>query len=318
MKLFDFILIYYRIAYMLHYSKINHQIIRITPQNDVADQQIALNFLNPLCCNQLTENNLPRLAAILNIKGIIQASFFAFAKKNNPTDIFLQSPHGQILGSLLAHYKLASAIKITKTTDIIYALWHADADGYLPEIATPDEVTLLPDPRNTQTDAQICYLIGAPEQCADFINAQHGWQMADADKFTYRRSQLGLPDDEYANHEFLPQHLHFDRLAGIDFHKGCYPGQEICARIHFKGKVKRKLFALILDENLSTFDATDIYNDKAERVGEIISHVKTVETDAPQLAWGYINCQSIDEEQPLLLEGYNMTPIIPSYYQRTP
>jgi folate-binding protein YgfZ len=42
---------------------------------------------------------------------------------------------------------------------------------------------------------------------------------------------------------FIPQMLNFDtsEISGINFKKGCYTGQEIIARMHYKGTVKRRL-----------------------------------------------------------------------------
>jgi tRNA-modifying protein YgfZ len=42
--------------------------------------------------------------------------------------------------------------------------------------------------------------------------------------------------------EFVPQMVNFDKLGGVSFHKGCYPGQEIIARTQYLGKVKRHLY----------------------------------------------------------------------------
>ncbi|MGD8384407.1 MAG: hypothetical protein PVF89_03260 [Lysobacterales bacterium] len=39
--------------------------------------------------------------------------------------------------------------------------------------------------------------------------------------------------------QFLPQMLGFDRIGAVNYKKGCYPGQEIVARTHYLGKVKR-------------------------------------------------------------------------------
>lgn len=44
--------------------------------------------------------------------------------------------------------------------------------------------------------------------------------------------------------ELIPQMIEWDRLGGVSFKKGCYPGQEIVARSHYLGKMKRRLFAL--------------------------------------------------------------------------
>ena len=42
--------------------------------------------------------------------------------------------------------------------------------------------------------------------------------------------------------EFVPQMVNFDKIGGVSFHKGCYPGQEIVARTQYLGKVKRHLY----------------------------------------------------------------------------
>jgi len=39
--------------------------------------------------------------------------------------------------------------------------------------------------------------------------------------------------------QFLPQMLGFEQLGAINYRKGCYPGQEIVARTHYLGKIKR-------------------------------------------------------------------------------
>ncbi len=40
---------------------------------------------------------------------------------------------------------------------------------------------------------------------------------------------------------FLPQALNYDLLQGVSFNKGCYTGQEVVARMHFRGEVKQRL-----------------------------------------------------------------------------
>ncbi len=47
--------------------------------------------------------------------------------------------------------------------------------------------------------------------------------------------------------EFLPQELNLDVRDGVSFNKGCYPGQEIVARVKFRGSVKRRVQRLALD-----------------------------------------------------------------------
>jgi folate-binding protein YgfZ len=55
--------------------------------------------------------------------------------------------------------------------------------------------------------------------------------------------QAGLPVITQATCEaFVPQMVDFDLVGGINFKKGCYPAQEIVARTHYLGKVKRHLY----------------------------------------------------------------------------
>ena len=42
---------------------------------------------------------------------------------------------------------------------------------------------------------------------------------------------------------FVPQMVNWDLLGGVSFHKGCYPGQEIVARMQYLGRLKERLFA---------------------------------------------------------------------------
>lgn len=47
--------------------------------------------------------------------------------------------------------------------------------------------------------------------------------------------------------EFVPQMANLDILGGINFKKGCYPGQEIVARMHYLGKLKRRMYLAHLE-----------------------------------------------------------------------
>lgn len=60
--------------------------------------------------------------------------------------------------------------------------------------------------------------------------------------------QAGIPLITEATKEaFVPQMANFDKIGGVSFHKGCYPGQEIVARTQYLGKVKRHLYRIHAD-----------------------------------------------------------------------
>jgi hypothetical protein len=43
---------------------------------------------------------------------------------------------------------------------------------------------------------------------------------------------------------FVPQMVNLEKIGGVDFQKGCYPGQEIVARAQYRGEVKRRMVRL--------------------------------------------------------------------------
>jgi folate-binding protein YgfZ len=53
----------------------------------------------------------------------------------------------------------------------------------------------------------------------------------------------GMPWIEARNVDlFVPQMINLELLGGVDFQKGCYPGQEVVARSQYRGTLKRRLF----------------------------------------------------------------------------
>ena len=47
---------------------------------------------------------------------------------------------------------------------------------------------------------------------------------------------------------FVPQMLNYESVGGVNFKKGCYPGQEVVARSQFRGTLKRRAYVVQIDE----------------------------------------------------------------------
>lgn len=69
-------------------------------------------------------------------------------------------------------------------------------------------------------------------------DARSAWRLADI-----RAGWPNLPQD--GQPRFLPQALGMECLGAMSFSKGCYPGQEIAARLHYRGGFKRQLSHLL-------------------------------------------------------------------------
>lgn len=68
----------------------------------------------------------------------------------------------------------------------------------------------------------------------------------------------GIPDIyEQTSEKFIPQMINLDILEAVSFSKGCFPGQEIIARTHYRGQLKQRMFAFITEntQGLSPGDA---------------------------------------------------------------
>jgi folate-binding protein YgfZ len=50
--------------------------------------------------------------------------------------------------------------------------------------------------------------------------------------------------------QFVPQMVNFEKIGGVDFQKGCYPGQEIVARAQYRGQVKRHMVKLPVPDDV--------------------------------------------------------------------
>jgi folate-binding protein YgfZ len=87
-----------------------------------------------------------------------------------------------------------------------------------------------------QPGARIALLAPSDTTAAD-ADALHRWRAADV------AATLPLVAPALSG-EFVPQALGLERLDAIRFDKGCYPGQEIAARLHFRGGNKRALHRL--------------------------------------------------------------------------
>ena len=79
-------------------------------------------------------------------------------------------------------------------------------------------------------------------------SADHGLQAISLDEWRALevRSGLALIDAATVDH-FVPQMLNYELVGGVDFKKGCYPGQEIVARSQYRGTIKRRMFLFETD-----------------------------------------------------------------------
>jgi folate-binding protein YgfZ len=81
---------------------------------------------------------------------------------------------------------------------------------------------------------------------------------------------------------FVPQTLNWELIGGVSFRKGCYPGQEIVARMHYRGKPKRRTFVGQLADGSAPAPGDDVL------AGGVNEPAGVVVSSAPSPEGGYV------------------------------
>lgn len=84
---------------------------------------------------------------------------------------------------------------------------------------------------------------------------------------------------------FVPQMLNWQHLQGIHFKKGCYTGQEVIARMHFLGQLKKSLYRLRLNDAAQLPQPGEPVHAGERNVGELVNSVRYQD--------GHIECLAV-------------------------
>ncbi len=136
------------------------------------------------------------------------------------------------------------------------------------------------------------------EKCATTATTvkDNGWD--------YLNIKAGIPIISQASSEsWIPQMVNFIAIGGIDFKKGCYPGQEVVARLNYLGKTKRRMYRLLIDSNAlpNVGDALSSNNDK--EAGKILN--ATINPDGKVEALAVLKIAEADSTLQLSAENNN-------------
>jgi folate-binding protein YgfZ len=183
-----------------------------------------------------------RLAGFCSAKGRLLATMIGW--KAGEQEILLALP-AELLPTILKRlsmFVLRAKCKLSDAT-ADWALWGlagpADA-GTRWSLSREGEAMRI---RLPDVGAQARWLLAQP--AAGMAPALPA--LAEAD-WQWLELQSGLPWVRAATSEqFVPQMLNLELLGGVNFQKGCYPGQEVVARSQYRGTLKRRTFLYELE-----------------------------------------------------------------------
>jgi folate-binding protein YgfZ len=102
-----------------------------------------------------------------------------------------------------------------------------------------------------------------PRDSAATLVERLGLPEIDDARWALAEIQMGVPQVVAATQDlFVPQMLNFEAVAGLDFKKGCYPGQEVVARAQYRGQVKRHMRRARIAADAAPAAGQDLYCDE--------------------------------------------------------
>ncbi|MCK9509800.1 MAG: folate-binding protein [Pigmentiphaga sp.] len=214
-----------------------------------------------------------RLAAYCNAKGRVQATLVLWRADDAGAPVVYFFTHASVVDALLKRLRM-----FVLRAKVVFELLDWSVSGVWAETGAG------PAAWHTEpADAEGGVRIGAP---AAAPLAWRAWQVqaapvksAEGDPAAWACQEIraGLPWISAATFElFTPLMINFDLIDGVSFTKGCYPGQEVVARSHYRGKQKRRTHRgrLPLPEALdpAVLPGSDLYTPGAvEPVGRVIN-----------------------------------------------
>ena len=198
-----------------------------------------------------------RLASFCSPKGRMLASFVGFKRAHD--DILLVCSRDVLPATLkrLSMFVLRAKAKLSDASEV-FQVWGL-AGSAAPSVGMPWSKTGAPDgaqtvvlyPADGLRRALWVAAVGTPPPPGERL-PEAIWPWLEVRSGV---AGITLPIVE----AFVPQMLNHESVGGVNFKKGCYPGQEVVARSQFRGTLKRRAFLVHSPEALDP--GQDVFHD---------------------------------------------------------
>lgn len=220
----------------------------------------ARDFLNGLVTTDLDKlkPGLGRFGALLTPQGKIIVDFLITeAPAGQGGGFLIDCPKALAdgLATKLKFYKLRAKVTVDNLSNDLGVL--AAWDGQL--AAQPD--LAFADPRNAELGTRILIPEDLKQKLSDLIGAE----LVDAADYEAHRIALGVPRGglDFMYSDAFPHETNMDRLAGVDFDKGCYVGQEVVSRMQHRGTARTRSVKVLLEDSSPEAGVSVMAGDKS-------------------------------------------------------
>ncbi len=257
-------------------------------------------FLQGLITNDVEKASASNLiyAAMLSPQGRFLYDFFIFEiGESLILDCF--KPRRDEILQKLKFYKLRSKVEIVKNDEFLvaqvlgvekksYEILRHTQDNNLPSAILSEVKDLVnqnpyfPDPRNESLGYRVYFPChpregGDPESSKltmdPHLHEDDNGALEDKE-YNFLRISRKIPESELDltyDKSFILE-FDFDNLNAIDYQKGCYIGQELTARTHYRGEIRKKLLHVTID-NLREIIKSQEFSCEGKSAGIVLSSV---------------------------------------------
>ena len=224
--------------------------------------------------------NKAQLAGHCNLKGRLQNLFYLLQSSLCSSTYFLLMPKTMILPASKAFKKFALFSKVN----------FIDQSEILVHIGVFDEISHAELPHweyPGHSPRWMTLVEKAKLDTLSLIDISAQWEHQDVNE--------GFPMVYPETVDmFLPHHLNLDLLGAISLNKGCYLGQEIIARMHYKGNIKKHLYKITMNDEHTLTPGCSYGQGIVVRDAKLDNHhlVLAIFDDLVAENEGYVSCRN--------------------------
>jgi len=226
------------------------------------------SFLQSLLTNDVAELavNQSQLTGFCNAKGRLFA-LFLLIRRQDAYQLVLPSSMCQLLLQRLSMYVLRAKVTITNETNNVALLSINNND-----ISHASTLGLNEDCYQSLAHNQCLCII--PKDKIEAVLSQFkelNWSLNSEKTWNIGTIDTGLPMIfPETKEKFTPQQVNLDLVNGVSFKKGCYPGQEVVARLHYLGSPSRRMFKAEIASTQCPTVGDEIVNEAGNTAGHIV------------------------------------------------
>ncbi len=224
-----------------------------------------------------------RFAGYCSAKGRLMANFWIMRQDtpvNNESNesqpafyLFISKDLAASLAKRLSMFVLRSKVKVLDLTESMTVYGYATESNASTEefkkmASMMGVLTVELPPVNINQVQTKRYLMAAPKNQVMGDGHDEALQA-----WNWLEIQSAIPRITQATFEqFVPQMINMESLKGIDFQKGCYPGQEVVARSQYRGTIKRRLQVAHINHQANILPGTEIFHsdDPSQPCGMVV------------------------------------------------